>query len=78
MERIRPTLHNMKADAFSDCVVCNDTEIDTPFITTKLPGDPMTPDQQKPRTLTDEVKNNPANGAVAIGPRRVPSLCEVK
>ncbi|MFM7988300.1 MAG: hypothetical protein ACKPKO_54200, partial [Candidatus Fonsibacter sp.] len=39
--------------------VYNCTEIDTPFFTTKKPGDEMSPDQARFKALTKEVMDNP-------------------
>ena len=63
LEHIKPTL-NMRADAFSSDAVYDNTEIDTPFLTTKLPGAPMTPDQAKFQVLTDEVMEKPATTSI--------------
>ncbi|MFM7985506.1 MAG: hypothetical protein ACKPKO_39945, partial [Candidatus Fonsibacter sp.] len=68
LERISPTLH-MNKDGFVNDAVYHDTEIDAPFITTKRPGDEMTPDQTKFQTLTDEVMNNPAKKALIVRSR---------
>ena len=53
LELIRPTL-NMNADIFTNGEVYNHTEIDAPFLTTTTQKDPMSPDQAKFRTLTNE------------------------
>ncbi|MFM7987646.1 MAG: hypothetical protein ACKPKO_50865, partial [Candidatus Fonsibacter sp.] len=49
---------NMNADIFTSGEVYNHTEIDAPVLTTKRPGDNMTPDQARFRTLTNEVMTN--------------------
>ena len=46
LERIQPTL-DLNADIFTNGEVYNHTEIDAPFLTTKSPGDEMTPDQAR-------------------------------
>ena len=56
----------MHADAFSSDTVYNNTEIDTPFFTTKGPGAPMTPDQAKFQTLTDEAMTTPRKTKMLI------------
>ena len=58
LERTKPTL-NMNADIFTNGEVYNHTEIDAPFLTTKTPKHPMSPDQAKFRTLSNEVMDNP-------------------
>ena len=68
LERIKPTL-NMNADIFTNGEAHNQTEIDTPFFTTKKPGDEMTPDQTRFKALTNEVMDNPDKKALIVRSR---------
>ncbi|MFM7981362.1 MAG: hypothetical protein ACKPKO_18805, partial [Candidatus Fonsibacter sp.] len=47
----------------------HNTEIKTSFLTTKRPGDEMTPDQIQFQTLTDEVVHNPAKRGLIVRSR---------
>ena len=68
LERIKPTL-NMNADIFTNGKVYSRTDIDTPFLTTKKPGDKMSPDQAMFKALTKEVMDNPAKKSLVVRSR---------
>ena len=58
LESMKPTL-NMHAATFANDAVYNNMEIDPLYVTTNVPGAPMTPDRAQFQTLTDEVMDNP-------------------
>ncbi|MFM7980829.1 MAG: hypothetical protein ACKPKO_16080, partial [Candidatus Fonsibacter sp.] len=59
----------MNANIFTNGKVYNCTEIDTPFLTTKKPGDEMSPDQARSKALTKEVMDNPDKKALVVRSR---------
>ena len=63
LENIKPE-RNMNTNIFTNGKVYNCTEIDTPFLTTKKPGDEMSPDQARFKALTNEVMEKPSQEGV--------------